>query len=83
MATIGTESNGRRRILFVAGDGKRKTVRLGKVSQRQAEAFKARLEVLVGRRITGTLDDGHGPVGGRAGRWRSRQAGGRRAGGRA
>ncbi len=27
------------------------------MSQRQAEAFKARLEVLVGRRITGTLDD--------------------------
>ena len=57
MATIGTDPNGRRRILFVAGDGKRKTVRLGKVSQRQAEAFKVRLEVLVGQRITGTLDD--------------------------
>ena len=57
MATIGTDPNGRRRILFVAGDGKRKTVRLGKVSQRQAEAFRVRLEALVGRRITGTLDD--------------------------
>ena len=57
MASIGTDPNGHRRILFVAGDGKRKTVRLGKVSQRQAEAFRVRLEVLVGRRITGTLDD--------------------------
>ena len=57
MASIGTDPNGRRRILFVGGDGKRRTVRLGKVSQRQAEAFKARLEVLVGRRITGAMDD--------------------------
>ncbi len=57
MACIGIDPNGHRRILFVAGDGKRKTVRLGKVSQRQAEAFRVRLEVLVGRRITGTLDD--------------------------
>ncbi len=57
MASIGTDPNGHRRILFVAGDGKRKTIRLGKVSQRQAEAFKIRLEALVGQRITGTFDD--------------------------
>ena len=30
MATIGREENGHKRILFVGGDGARKTVRLGK-----------------------------------------------------
>jgi integrase len=46
MATIGNDPNGRKRILFVAPDGKRKTVRLGKVSRRQAEAVKLRVEAL-------------------------------------
>ncbi len=57
MASIGNDPNGRKRILFIAGDGKRKTIRLGKVSMRQAEAFKVKLESLVGERITGTADD--------------------------
>ncbi len=46
MASITNDANGRRRIQFVAGDGARKAIRLGKVSQRQAEAFKVRLEAL-------------------------------------
>ena len=57
MASIGNDPGGRRRILFVAGDGTRKTIRLGKVSQRQAEAFKVKLEALIGQGITGAVDD--------------------------
>src|SRR6266496_1429236 len=57
MATIGNDSNGRRRILFVAGDGSRKTVRLGKASMKQAESFKLKLEALIGGGITGSVDD--------------------------
>lgn len=45
MASIGDE-NGRKRILFVAPDGKRKTIRLGKVAKRQAEAVKVHVEQL-------------------------------------
>jgi integrase len=47
MATIGCDVGGRRRVLFVASDGKRKTVRLGKVSQRTAESIKHRVEQLL------------------------------------
>lgn len=57
MATIGHDANGRRRILFVAGDGKRRTIRLGKVSAKQAEAFKVKVEALAGALITGSMDD--------------------------
>ena len=45
MASIGDE-NGRKRILFAAPDGKRKTIRLGKVAKRQAEAVKVHVEQL-------------------------------------
>ena len=47
MASIGKDPNGRRRILFVAPDRKRKTVRLGKVSKRTAEGVKCRVEQLL------------------------------------
>ncbi len=57
MASIGRDPNGRRRILFVAGDGSRKTVRLGKSSQKQAEAAKVKIEALVGAQFNGTMDD--------------------------
>jgi integrase len=53
MASIGRDKNGRKRILFVAEDGSRKTIRLGKCSRRQAEAFKVRLEALVAGRFGG------------------------------
>lgn len=47
MASITHEkSNGRRRIQFIGADGKRKSVRLGKVTQRVAEAIKVRVEQL-------------------------------------
>jgi integrase len=57
MAAIGSENNGHRRILFVAGDGSRKTLRLGKATMKQAEAAKIKIEALVGAAITGSLDD--------------------------
>ena len=47
MATIGNDPNGRKRILFVAPDGKRKTIRLGKATMKQATAFKVKVEAPV------------------------------------
>jgi hypothetical protein len=43
----------RRLIQFVAASGARKTIRLGKVSQRQAEAVQLRVEDLLASTITG------------------------------
>lgn len=57
MASIGRDANGFKRVLFVAKDGSRKTVRLGKCSQRDAEAFKIKLEALHSAKLLGgTLD---------------------------
>ena len=53
MASIGRDKNSRRRILFVAPDGKRKTIRLGKVPQRAAEAIKVKVEHLVSAAVSG------------------------------
>ena len=53
MASIAREKNGHRRILFVAPDGKRKTVRLGKVPQRAAEAIKVKIDNLVAAAVSG------------------------------
>ena len=47
MASIARDKNGTRRILFVAPNGKRPTIRLGKVSQRAAESIKYRVEQLL------------------------------------
>lgn len=47
MASIAKDRNGTRRILFVAPDGRRPTIRLGKVSQRAAESIKYRVEQLL------------------------------------
>jgi integrase len=58
MASIGKDPGGLRRILFVAPDGKRKTIRLGKATQRTAEGIKTKVEALVVAAITGSpLDD--------------------------
>ena len=43
MASITQESNGRKTVQFVAADGKRKSVRLGKMSIRDAEAIRRRI----------------------------------------
>ncbi|EAQ78789.1 tyrosine-type recombinase/integrase [Blastopirellula marina] len=47
MASISKDPNGRRRVLFIAPDGKRKQIRLGKISQRDAESIKGRIEKLL------------------------------------
>ena len=47
MASIARDKNGTRRLLFVAADGKRPAIRLGKVSQRSAESIKYRVEQLL------------------------------------
>src|ERR1022692_735862 len=57
MASISRDPNGRRRILFIDRDGDRKTIRLGKVSQRTAEEIKIKLETLNAAKIgAGSLD---------------------------
>jgi integrase len=59
MASVIRDKNGRKRIGFTAGDGTRKTLRLGKATLRQAEAIKVRVEQLVmaSTGITGVVDD--------------------------
>ena len=47
MASIARDKNGSRRILFVAPDGRRPTIRLGRVAQRTAEGIKYRVEQLL------------------------------------
>ncbi len=51
MASISNDPNGRRRILFFDADGKRKPIRLGKVSLRYAESVKSKIEDLVSASI--------------------------------
>lgn len=58
MASIGNDPNGCRRILFVAGDGRRRTIRLGKVTSKLAEKVKCRVELLNAAAISGEpIDD--------------------------
>src|SRR5437879_5236634 len=58
MATPGKDTKRTRRILFVAGDGTRKTVRLGKVPMKVANEVKARVESLNAAKIAGVALDG-------------------------
>lgn len=51
MASITKESNGRRLIQFMGADKRRRTIRLGKISQQNAEAVKLRIEYLVAATI--------------------------------
>lgn len=46
MASLSRDPNGRFRILFLSGDGKRRTIRLGAVPQRVAETARIRVEAL-------------------------------------
>ena len=58
MASITRQKNGRRIIQFMDAGGIRKTIRLGKITQRSAEAMKVRVENLIMAAITGhALDD--------------------------
>jgi integrase len=58
MASISREPNGYRTIQFIDRDRKRKSIRLGKVSQRLAESIKAKVEALNAAQISKcALDD--------------------------
>jgi integrase len=57
MASVIDDPNGRRRVMFVAPDGKRKAVRLGKVDRRAAESFARRVELILSATITKTAID--------------------------
>jgi len=58
MASISKEPNGRRTIQFCGADGKRRSIRLGKVSQKTAEAVKVRIEHLAAAAETRHALDG-------------------------
>ena len=53
MASLTNEKNGRRTIQFVEENGKRKSIRLGKVTRKNAESVKTRVEYLISSKITG------------------------------
>ena len=53
MASISNQRNGRKTIQFVGSDGKRRSIRLGKLNRKAATAFKVRVEHLVSASITG------------------------------
>lgn len=53
MASISRAGNGRRILQFVAGDGKRRSIRLGKVSKRVAEEIRVKVEALNAAAIAG------------------------------
>jgi len=57
MASIGNDKNGQKRILFVGGDRKRHTIRLGKVAKRIAETAKFHIENLVAAKAAGHSPD--------------------------
>ncbi len=57
MASIGNDRGGRRRILFVGTDGKRYTIRLGKMSKRAAEDVKRRIEELIAAQMSRSAID--------------------------
>jgi hypothetical protein len=53
MASIADDPGGRRRILFVAPDGVRKTIRLGRVDRKTAESICRHVEELTAARLSG------------------------------
>lgn len=58
MASIATDSSGRKRILFVGKDGRRKAIYLGKLNVKAATAVKFRVEQLNAAQISGhAVDD--------------------------
>ena len=59
MASVICDPNGLKRIQFIASDGSKKTIRLGKATTKQADAFKVRIEqlVLIATGATPVMDD--------------------------
>jgi integrase len=56
MASMVRDPGKLKRILFVGPDGRRRTIRLGKMSVKKAESFKTNLESLITSRIVGSMD---------------------------
>src|SRR4051794_32918765 len=57
MASISTDNNGLRRILFVNKDGDRKAVRLGKVPMKLANEIKLKVECITAAQSSGLSMD--------------------------
>ena len=57
MASISHDGNGSRRILFFNKANERKAIRLGKVTKRDAESFKGKLESLLSAKMMGNSPD--------------------------
>src|SRR4051812_31125182 len=58
MASISTEkTTGKRTVQFVHPEGGRKSIRLGKVSLRDAEAVANRIEILLAAKLMGCAPD--------------------------
>lgn len=53
MASIASEPNGHRRLLFTAPDGNRKSIRLGKCSQKDAERISGHIEHISTSKLPG------------------------------
>lgn len=49
MASISTETNGRRRVQFTGLDGKRRTLRLGKANKRDTEQVALHIDSITSR----------------------------------
>lgn len=58
MASISTAANGHRMVQFTGCDGKRKTVRLGKMPKKTADEVRRRVELLIYAGRTCTAPDG-------------------------
>ncbi len=57
MASISTSADGRRIIQFAGEDGRRRTVRLGKLSMKIAEEVCRRIEFLTAAAASGVAPD--------------------------
>lgn len=56
MASVCKDPNGRKRVLFVAPDGKRKAIHLGKCSIKAATTISGRVDELLSAKILGAMD---------------------------
>jgi hypothetical protein len=57
MASLSNDGGGRRRIQFMGVDGRRHSIRLGKIAQRAAEAIQVRVETLIAAAMSKTPID--------------------------
>jgi integrase len=57
MASVVNDSGGRKRIQFTGHDGKRQTIRLGKMDRKSAQSFRLRVERLAGAKCAGERAD--------------------------